>query len=115
MLSGRNIGSTTYSSSVAVTLKKDFFYKIFIHDANYFLVTRNPRAMPGASLDIISEEAFDYASMFLSIEIILHSRKNLQSRPCETNTLYDLSTCISLAAERQVGCRLPWNQVWRPC
>ena len=109
MHSGMSIGSTTYDNSIGVPLKRGLAYKLFIHDLNYFLLSKNPKAVPVASIDIASDIGH-YSSMFLSIEIILHQKKNLESRPCRSDEHYDLSTCISFAGEHQVGCRLPWNQ-----
>jgi len=84
-------------------------YQVFIHDPDFFFLTRNPKAHPGFFVSLpLSDEASNL--MYIqNMEIVEHKNLNLKKNPCMENPEYSFSSCLKDAVARRVGCRLPWS------
>ena len=85
-------------------------HRIFIHDPDFFLLSTNPRAVPGFRLFLPMDEETKLNQMLVqSFETIEHRKLNLARSPCIEDFNYSFSNCIRRAVVKKVGCILPWT------
>ena len=101
-----------------------YFPDIAIHDKNFFIVNKNPKAIP--SLRVLFD--FQYTSLNVYVEVTKVSKMNRVSffkknldisfyfnflvqpdRQCNQDTKYSFSDCVNLYNIKTTGCRLKWD------
>ena len=108
---------------VYLLLNQSLEYTIFIHDHNYFLVSRNPLAMPTLYVTFNPNQTFSHYERLLVTEHQLLEN-------CEPDPGYSFQACVQQvpadqsrqhykgcsmfvhyqSLERRVGCNLPWSE-----
>ena len=102
----QKIGSDIGKSTLSMHLNRAFDYKIFIHDANFFYYTLNPKALPGFRIDFKPETGMAFLG---HIEIIQHRRIDRADHRCDKNDEYSFTDCVNAAILAHVGCGIPFN------
>ena len=107
---------------VYLLLNQSLEYTIFIHDHNYFLVSRNPLAMPTLYVTFNPNQTFSHYERLLVTEHQLLEN-------CEPDPGYSFQACVQQvppyrpikmafnikvvhyqSLERRLGCNLPWSE-----
>ena len=81
---------------------------IFVHDPNYFYLSRKTNQFPGIELRIEKNNNNIYYHQ--TIKLIKHKKRNTKSNPCNDDEKYSVKVCLRKFIEKKVGCRLPWPE-----
>ena len=109
MKADRISSQTTTSHRDYPRFNSNLNYQIFIHDPDFFYLTRNPKAHPGFFVSLSRSEEASNLMYIQNMEIVEHRNLNLRKNPCMENPEYSFSSCLKDAVTRIVGCKLPWS------
>ena len=78
-----NNSVTLADSKWAFSLDPNLYYKVLVHDPNFFMITTNPATIPFISLNLVADEGIQ----FMYIEAIQHINMDRPNQPCESNII----------------------------
>jgi hypothetical protein len=76
-------------------------YKVFIHDPDFFIPSKNPVTVPAVYLHLKPSQG----TQFIYIEVVQHINFDRTEQPCEAREDYSFTACVKNSVARKVGCR----------
>ena len=100
------MGLDFLNDMLVLQLDKNFNYKIFIHDKNYFEIMNNPMSIPMVRMNLITDTE---TNSYYKMTMIQHRELNVPGDPCEDDPGYSFRSCVKESFSRKVGCRTGWD------
>ena len=103
-----NINPAWRTSQMILVLYHHFsYYKIYIHDPNYFIINYSPDLPTIGDFDFNPNET---APFFKRLALTEVEELDLAEDPCNTDPDYNFQACVRESLSGKVGCRTKWDR-----
>lgn len=106
----RRIGPQFRKDQIIIPLDKGYYYFIFVHEENFFILNDNSCALPTKFVKL-SPDTLNEFKFFYKMSAIQHIEKNVPGDPCVEDDHYSFAICVKENLARKVGCRPSWD-IW---
>ena len=81
-------------------IKNNFWFLIFLHDPNFFILSENPKTIPRMKKNIMMKGLTKFF-----IETFRKVKLSTTSHPCNNDPDYSFTACVKNSVTRDIGCR----------
>ena len=104
------IGPEDDKDQLFILLDNKYFYDIFVHVKDFFILNDNRCTLPAIYIKIIPDASNRY-KIYYKISATQHMEMNVPEDPCVEDDQYNFGVCVKESLARRVGCRPSWD-VW---
>ena len=102
------IGPEDERDQLFILLDNKYFYDIFVHGKNFFILNDNRCTFPSIYVKMVPKGS---NKVYYMISATQHIEKSVPEDPCVEDDQYSFGVCVKESLARRVGCRPSWD-VW---
>ena len=96
---------------VRISFQPNLVYSLFLHDENYFYISKNPVSGPPSVHKIVDPDMLPY---YYQIGLTEVNELNLPNDPCSEDPDYNFNACVKENFLKSAGCKTKWDHIGFP-
>ena len=102
------IGTYQLYDIIRLKFQPNLAYRLFVHDPNYFYISKNPETAPPSVDKLVDPDKLPYYYRLGLTEV---EELNVPNDPCNDDTDYNFNACVKETFLKTTGCKTKWDDV----